>query len=945
MSLGRAYVGQRPTESSVPPDNFSKPDHRLHRIVDAVLDLPEAEREQAIVALCGGDPKLEASVRRAITPGEQADLEREIASMAQTATSISDPMAASTRLGPYHLLERLGEGAFGEVYVAEQTEPVRRRVAIKVLKAGMGSRQVIARFEAERQALAIMDHPSIARIYDAGETPLGLPYFVMELVRGHPITAYCNEHRLSLRDRLALMIPVCGAVQHAHQRGIIHRDIKPSNVLVTVLDGKAIPKVIDFGIAKALGPTLTDATIYTQFRQFIGTPAYMSPEQMALSAVDVDTRSDVYSLGALLYELVSGSPPFDAETLLKAGLDELRRVVRETDPPTPSSRVSSRDAGSQTAFATAMRMPTDRLSSQLRGEVDWIVTKATERDRARRYQSPLELASDIEAYLAGAAVKAGPRSHIYLARKFVRKHRVPLSIGGALVLGLAATAVGTSIGLSREAAARAEAVNNERIARESEQAANQSEAEAQAERLKAEQSARDAGDALQMLTGVIAAADPAHVGGKKDMTVGEMLDRLVERLDQSEAGAAPPIQPRVMLRLRSDAAGVYYWQGRIEDGKVQAAKGLAMAESLYGPDSLEAAKAITLVVSGHWFGRGATTEGERLARRRLDILAKHGQGDSIEAIDALHGLNLMLHAQGRSVECGEICRDLIRRYEAMEKPPVVGYATAYADLALSDLARGRAEAALAHIEKCIQIYESRLDEQARRQYISRPYATKANALLALGRVEEAQQAARTSMVISDALRGPDHPYPMYERRVLINVLMEGGQIDEAQALTSAYERLQAATGATPGLPELSRRAMLLRRAGQQPEALALWERARAALNAVRAAQPGGLPTPSTIGPAEIAEGFSERLGVLTDLGRVRDGLAEAEAAFADARAFFAASGDDTPTNWRMRRIAAELLRAYEALSDEPGGEAAKQLRERYPDLKPAQGFKPTPASP
>jgi tetratricopeptide (TPR) repeat protein len=520
---------------------------------------------------------------------------------------------------------------------------------------------------------------------------------------------------------------------------------------------------------------------------------------------------------------------------------------------------------------------------------------------------------------------------------------VPLAIGGALFLGLAATAVGTSVGLGREAAARADAVRNERIARESEQASRQSAVEAQTERLKAEQSARDANDALQMLTGVIAAADPAHVGGKKDMTVGEMLDRLVVRLDQSEANVAPPIQPRVMLRLRSDAAGVYYWQGRVEDGKVQAAKGLALAESLYGPDSLEAAKAITLVVSGHWFDRGATTEGERLARRRLDILTKHGQGDSIEAIDALHGLNLMLHAQGRTVECGEICRDLIRRYEAMEKPPVVGYATAYADLALSDLARGRAEAALAHIEKCIQIYESRLDEQARRQYISRPYATKANALLALGQLDEAERAARQSMAISDALRGPDHPYPMYERRVLINVLIERGSIEEAASLADAYERLQAASGAAPGLPELSRRAMLLRRTGQHAEALALWKRAEAALAAMRSAQPGAAPTSTTIGPPEIAEGFAERLGVLTDLGRVREGLAQAEAAFADARAFFAGSGDDTPTNWRLRRCAAELLRAYDALGDELAREAARQLRERYPDMPAVRGFAPRPA--
>jgi serine/threonine protein kinase/tetratricopeptide (TPR) repeat protein len=824
--LHRVLQATAISEQTVSHGPSLDPALRLHRIVEAVLDLPPTHCDAAIAALCTGDPALERSVRRATAPEHLTALERELAPLTQPTDELPPRVPPANSLGPYRLLERIGEGAFGEVFVAEQVEPVRRKVAIKILKPGMGSRQVIACFEAERQVLAILDHPNIARILDAGETTLGLPYFVMELVRGQPITTFCHENRLTLRERLALLLPVCEAVTHAHQRGIIHRDIKPGNVLVTILDGKPIPKVIDFGIAKVLGPALTDATIFTQFRQFIGTPTYMSPEQMSLSAVDVDTRSDVYSLGAMLYELVCGTPPFDAETLLKAGLDELRRVVRETDPPTPSSRVSSRDTASRTALASAMRTQPDRLPSLLRGEVDWIVTKATERERSRRYQSPADLAADIRAYLAGAAVKAGPRSRLYLACKFASEHRVPLAIGGALLLGLVATTIGTSVGLSREAAARADAERNERVARESAQAAGASEAAAQAERLKAEQSARDARDALQMLTGVIASADPAHVGGKKDMTIGEMLDRLVEQLDRSEVGSAPPLQPRVMLRLRSDAAGVYYWQGRIEDGKVQAAKGLALAESLFGPDSLETAQAIAPVVSGHWFGRGPVDEGERLARRRIDILAKHGEGSSLEAIEALHGLNLMLHAQGRLVECGEICRDLIRRYESMNEPPVIGYATAYADLALSDLSRGRAQDALSHIQRCIQIYESRLDEPQRRQYISRPYTILAGALMALGRLDDAEHAARQSIAISDALRGPDHPYPMYERRVLISVLIERGKIDEARALTDAYERLQAAIGASPGLPELARRAMLLRRSGEHEEALALWQQAK-----------------------------------------------------------------------------------------------------------------------
>jgi serine/threonine protein kinase/tetratricopeptide (TPR) repeat protein len=937
-------MGETARSMRMAPEHTSD-QHRLHRIVDAVMDLPPEARPAAIEALCAGDAQLAAAVQRAVAPDEQETLEQTLARRAGAAATVPTRGLGADTLGPYHLLERLGEGAFGEVYVAEQSEPVRRKVAVKVLKPGMGSRQIIARFEAERQALALMDHPNIAKVFDAGTTPLGLPYFVMELVRGQPITDYCNQQRLSLRERLELMIPVCRAVQHAHQRGVIHRDLKPGNVLVTVLDGKPVPKVIDFGIAKAIGPALTDATIYTQFRQLIGTPAYMSPEQMAISAADVDTRSDVYSLGAMLYELVAGRTPFDAETLVQAGIDEMRRVIRESDPPKPSTRLSTMDAASLSAIAERQRASPQRLSRLLAGEVDWIVLRAIEKDRARRYQSPLDLAADIESFLAGRAVSAGPPSGMYRLRKFLRRHRVAVAIVGVAILGLAATAVGTGIGLKREAAARRDAVANERIARENERLAREGEAAAQAERLKAEESARDASDALQVLTGIIFAADPARVGGRKDMTVGEMLDQLVTRLDQVESGKAPPLQPRVVMRLRSDAARVYYWQGRVDDGKVQAAKGLALAESLYGPDSLEAAKAIKAVVAGYWFGRGPTAEGERLARRALDIFAKHGQGDSIEAIVILHDLVLMIHAQGRTNECGDMCRDLIRRYEAMEEPPVVGYATAYADLALSDLARGRAEAALAQIEKCIQIYESGLDEQARRQYISRPYTVKANVLLALGRLDEAEQASRTSMAISDAIRGPDHPYPMFERRSLISVLTERGKIDEARTLTDAYERILAASGGTPGLAESVRRALLLRRGGQHEQSLALWEQARAALARVRAAASGGAPAPSTISPADIAEGFAERLGVLTDLGRPRDGLAEASAAYADARAFFAGSGDDVPGNWRLRKVAAELLRAYEAVGDEPSRDAARQLRERYPDLKPAAGFKPTATSP
>ncbi len=353
---------------------------------------------------------------------------------------IAAPEAPGAVIGPYRLMEQIGEGGFGLVFVAQQQRPVRRKVALKVIKPGMDSRDVIARFEAERQALAMMDHPNIARVFDAGATETGRPYFVMELVRGVPITDFCDQQQLDTHARLELFITVCNAVQHAHQKGVIHRDLKPSNVLVTLHDGVPVAKVIDFGVAKAIGQRLTDKTVYTRFAAMIGTPLYMSPEQAEMSGLDVDTRSDIYSLGVLLYTLLTGVTPFDNERMQQAGLDELRRIIREEEPPRPSTRLTTLGQTLSTISSNRKTEPR-RLSNFLQGDLDWIVMKAIEKDRTRRYETASALAEDVRRFLHQEPVEARPPSTLYRLRKYARRHKVTLSatllVAAALVLGSA----------------------------------------------------------------------------------------------------------------------------------------------------------------------------------------------------------------------------------------------------------------------------------------------------------------------------------------------------------------------------------------------------------------------------------------------------------------------------------------------------------------------------
>lgn len=437
------------------------------------LDIESAdERDLFLAENCAGNNALRASVNKLLSAHDTLDncLDAPAAEWRPvvgdfledtliTETAISEDEGSV--IGSYRLMEQIGEGGFGLVFVADQQQPVRRRVALKILKPGMDTREVVARFEAERQALALMDHPNIAAVYDAGTTETGRPYFVMELVRGVAITDFCDRHELDVEHRLKLFAAVCKAVHHAHQKGIIHRDIKPSNVLVVSHDGAPVVKVIDFGVAKAIGQRLTDKSIYTRFNAMMGTPLYMSPEQAEMSGLDIDTRSDIYSLGVLLYELLTGTTPFDSKRMNSAAYDEMRRIIREEEPPLPSERLTTLGKLTSTVESGARRTSVT-LPRLVRGDLDWIVMKAMEKDRQRRYDSASSLAADVQRYLNNDAIEARPPSQMYRLQKLARRHKLILTTASLVTASLL---LGTGISIWQATKAISER-NEKEVARQ-----------------------------------------------------------------------------------------------------------------------------------------------------------------------------------------------------------------------------------------------------------------------------------------------------------------------------------------------------------------------------------------------------------------------------------------------------------------------------------------------
>jgi serine/threonine protein kinase/lipopolysaccharide biosynthesis regulator YciM len=648
-----------------------------------------------------------------------------------------------TRIGRYKLLEMIGEGGFGVVYMAQQEEPIRRRVALKIIKLGMDTKQVIARFEAERQALAMMEHPNIAKVLDAGATETGRPYFVMELVRGIPITEYSDKNNLETRQRLELFIDVCKAVHHAHQKGIIHRDIKPTNVLITLRDdGKPVPKIIDFGIAKATQQKLTEKTYFTAFKQFIGTPEYMSPEQAQMGEVDVDTRSDIYSLGVLLYELLTGTTPFDGEKLRSAAYDEMLKTIRETEPLKPSTCLNTL-GDALTNVAKHRQVEVGELGKLLRGELDWIVMKTLEKDRTRRYETANELLQDIERHLSDEPVTAGPPSAIYRMKKFVRRNRSLVTSIAAVVVVLMAGIVVSTIFAVGQARARAEAERQAKIS-------------------------QAIADFLE--NDILASVEPAKAKGP-EVTVRYILDAASESLaDKFED------EPLVEASIHQTLGNTYISLGKYEAAKQHLERAMQIRREQLGkehPDTLYSMGNVAVV----YHRQDRYDEAEALCVETLELNRRVLGEEHPQTLDAMNLLGHVYMKQGRHDEAEQL---LVKALENRRRVLGEEQLRLMNSLAIVYINQGRYDEAEQLHVNVLEIQRRALGEEHPETLVS--MYNVAAVYHRQGRYDEAEALCVETLELSRRVLGEEHPETLSAMNVLGHVYMKQGHHDEAEGL-------------------------------------------------------------------------------------------------------------------------------------------------------------------
>ncbi len=695
---------------------------RLEAIFFAALEMDSpAERSAYLDDACANDGELRASIEKMFAAQAVAGAFLEqpaIVGGVNARVDLAISERAGSVIGPYKLLEQIGEGGMGVVFMAEQTQPIERTVAMKIIKPGMDTRHVIARFEAERQALAMMDHPNIAQVLDAGTTESGRPYFVMELVKGVSITRYCDDRCLPVRARLKLLLPVCQAVQHAHQKGIIHRDIKPTNILVAEYDDRAVPKVIDFGVAKATIQKLTERTMFTEFGQVVGTVEYMSPEQAKFNQLDVDTRSDIYSLGVLLYELLTGSTPFERQRLRDTAFDEVLRIIREEEPPTPSARLSV--CSSLPSIAANRQTESARLRKEVSGELDWVVMKALEKDRDRRYDSANHFAADIERHLSNETVEAVPASALYRIRKFVRRHKLGVAAGtavsAALLLGIAGTTGGMIWALRERKAAQT----------------NAALATTQAER--SDQVARFLADMLQGVA-------PSVAIGRDTTLLREIVAETADRIDKDLVD-----QPEVQVALYITLGKVYFALQRYQEMEANARRTLQLSRATYGEENTATADALVQLGWSQLFLRNIS-DGDAVMRHAIAMQRKVRGAGSAEEADALCVLSDLLRNEWDS---GGDRRVKLSEAESLAR----------AGLAIRRKRFGneRGETAWGLHTLAVVLWEEQTE----------------------GKLAEAESTIREGIAIRRTIFGEEHPFLAWDYKVLGKILYSKHKLNEAE---------------------------------------------------------------------------------------------------------------------------------------------------------------------